>query len=56
MAAVKRDPKYQGYSTADREELWSNYKDLANEERLIETRGVLGVQGPTINLNFKNER
>ena len=33
--------------------MWKNYKGLADEERVVETRGELAIQGPTINLNTR---
>ena len=51
MTHLRQDPRYAGSTGKQREKVWETYKALAEEERLIETRGELGVQGPTINLN-----
>ena len=51
LAAIKRDPIYVNHSSQEREQLWQDYKNIAEQERIVGTRGVLGIQGPTIDLN-----
>ena len=51
LASIKRDPRYSGYTAAQREQLWKSYKELADHERVVTTRGHLGVTTPTIDLN-----
>ena len=51
LAACKTNPKFQGLTHQEREEMWKKYKKLAEAERVAENRGDLGIQAPTINLN-----
>ena len=51
MSALKRDSRYANYNSQEREQLWADHKELAKQERLVSTRGLLGVNGPTIDLN-----
>ena len=51
MAAVKVNPQYADFSTADRERLYEQYRETAEQERMLKTRGTLGIPQATINLN-----
>ena len=51
MAAAKRDSRYSGYTPQQLEEIWKDYKELAEQERVMNVRGELGVGAPTIDLN-----
>ena len=52
LAHVKKDPRYADTTHKQRMEMWKNYQLLAVDEKIVETRGEIGVQGPTINLNL----
>ena len=51
MAAVKMNPQYADFTAADRERLYERYRETANQERMLQTRGTLGISEATINLN-----
>ena len=51
MAAVKGNPDYVSLTTAEREDLYERYKETAERERMLKTRGTLGIPQATINLN-----
>ena len=51
MTALKRDHRYANYNSQEREQLWADHKEIAKHERVVSTRGLLGVDGPTIDLN-----
>ena len=49
MAAVKADPNYADLTASDREDLYERWKDTAHYERMLNTRGTLGIPQATIN-------
>ena len=51
LKQLKKDSRYADLPHQEKMVMWKNYKNLADEERIVETRGELGIQGPTINLN-----
>ena len=51
VTASKRDYRYASYNSQEREQLWAEHKEIAKHERVVSTRGLLGVDGPTIDLN-----
>ena len=48
LAALNRDHRYASYNAQQKEQLWQDYKEIAEQERIMGARGALGIQGPTI--------
>ena len=48
---MKTNPDYADFTTADRENLYERYKETAEPERMLKTRGTLGIPQAIINLN-----